>query len=103
MSEPEPYQIDIGGLLKRPKEHAPETESMIDEAAEELGFLEREPRKRRGRPKSPRTGQVHARVLPGFSEEIAAEARRRGVQQVVLIEEAWNLYKQDKGMSATPP
>lgn len=70
----------------------------VDEAAEALGFVDREPQKRRGRPKSPRTGQVHARVLPGYSEEIAAEARRRGVQQGVLIEEAWNLYKQDRGL-----
>ena len=97
MSESEPYQIDIRGLRRRAKDDAPDTEARIDNAAEELGFLDREPRKRRGRPKSPRTGQVHARVLPGYSEEIAEEARRRGVQQGVLIEEAWNLYKQERG------
>ncbi len=94
----EPYAIDIRGLRRRPKEEAPDTASRVDEVGETLGFVEREPQKRRGRPKSPRTGQVHARVLPGYSEEIAAEARRRGVQQGVLIEEAWLLYKQDKGV-----
>ena len=41
----------------------------------------------------PRTGQVHAKVMPDVSDEIAEEARRRGVQQGVLIEEAWALYK----------
>ena len=94
----EPYSIDIGGLRRRPKEEAPDMADRVDEAAEALGFVDREPQKRRGRPKSPRTGQVHARVLPGYSEEIAAEARRRGVQQGVLIEEAWSLYKQDRGL-----
>ena len=98
MSGSEPYQIDIQGLRRRAKDDAPDTEARVDNAAEELGFLDREPRKRRGRPKSPRTGQVHARVLPGYSEEIAEEARRRGVQQGVLIEEAWNLYKQERGL-----
>ena len=31
--------------------------------------------------------------MPGIPEEIAHEAKRRGVQQGVLIEEAWALYK----------
>lgn len=31
-------------------------------------------------------------------EEIANEARRRGVQQGVLIEEAWALYKDKSGI-----
>ena len=40
-----------------------------------------------------RTGQVHAKVMPQIAEDIANEARRRGVVQGVLIEEAWALYK----------
>jgi hypothetical protein len=32
--------------------------------------------------------------MPNVAEEIAEEARRRGVQQGVLVEEAWELYKQ---------
>ncbi|MFC6640151.1 hypothetical protein [Sulfitobacter sediminilitoris] len=51
------------------------------------------PRKRRGRRPSPRTGQVHAKVLPNVAKEISREAVLRGVQQGVLIEEAWALYK----------
>jgi hypothetical protein len=31
--------------------------------------------------------------MPHVADEIAEEARRRGVQQGVLIEEAWALYK----------
>jgi hypothetical protein len=31
--------------------------------------------------------------MPGLPEEVAQEAKRRGVQQGVLIEEAWALYK----------
>jgi hypothetical protein len=35
--------------------------------------------------------------MPQVSDEIAAEARRRGVQQGVVIEEAWALYKKKSG------
>jgi hypothetical protein len=31
--------------------------------------------------------------MPHVADEIAAEAKRRGVQQGVLIEEAWEVYK----------
>jgi hypothetical protein len=31
--------------------------------------------------------------MPHVADEIAEEAKRRGVQQGVLIEEAWVLYK----------
>jgi len=41
---------------------------------------------------------VHAKVMPGISEEIANEARRRGIQQGVIIEEAWTLYKNKSGI-----
>jgi hypothetical protein len=47
------------------------------------------PRKRRGHKPSPRTGQVHAKVLPAIAREISREAVQRGVQQGGLIEEAW--------------
>jgi hypothetical protein len=36
--------------------------------------------------------------MPDISEEIANEAKRRGVQQGVLIEEAWALYKEKSGI-----
>lgn len=93
-----PFSIDLGRLKSRAKETTPETSARVDQAAEELGFVARAPEKRRGRKPSPRTGQVHAKVMPGIAEEIANEARRRGVQQGVLIEEAWALYKQKSGI-----
>lgn len=86
------FAIDLGGLRARSKATDLETERRVDDAGERLGFVEREPKPRRGRPRSPRTGQVHAKVLPHVQREIADEARRRGVQQGVLIEEAWALY-----------
>jgi len=89
----EPFRIDISSLKTRRKDVTPETLSRADAAAEEHGFINREPRRKRGRQPSPRTGQVHAKVMPHIAEEIAEEARRRGVQQGVLIEEAWELYK----------
>lgn len=92
MSEQPAFSINVGGLKSRAKERTPETIEKIDRAGEAHGFVDRSPKKKRGRPASPRTGQVHAKVLPHVSEAIAAEAKRRGVQQGVLIEEAWALY-----------
>ena len=91
----DPFSINLnpGKLRSRPKETGPRELARSDAAAEKHGFVEREPKKRRGRKPSPRTGQVHAKVLPHVAREIAQEARRRGVQQGVLIEEAWALYK----------
>lgn len=93
MSE-KPFSIDLGRLKSREKDRSAVAIERADRAGEGLGFVDREPVKRRGRKPSPRTGQVHAKVLPPVAEEIAAEARRRGVQQGVVIEEAWALYKQ---------
>lgn len=88
-----PFSIDLGRLRSREKDRSPAAVERADRAGEELGFVDREPGKRRGRKPSPRTGQVHAKVLPPVAGEIAAEARRRGVQQGVILEEAWALYK----------
>ena len=89
----QPFSIDISNLKTRRKEVSAESMSRADAAAEEQGFIDREPRRKRGRQRSPRTGQVHAKVMPQIADEIADEAKRRGVQQGVLIEEAWALYK----------
>ncbi|WP_163852342.1 chromosome partitioning protein ParB [Pseudooceanicola aestuarii] len=86
------FSIDLGKLKSRRKEPTPAAVRKTEEVAEKHGFTERAPRRRRGRPASPRTGQVHAKVMPEVSRAIAAEAKRRGVQQGVLIEEAWALY-----------
>jgi hypothetical protein len=95
MSESNPFSISLnpGKLRTKPKDTSPGTVARTDEAAEKHGFVDRSPQKRRGRKPSPRTGQVHAKVMPDVAKEIAAEARFRGVQQGVIIEEAWALYK----------
>ena len=94
----DPFSIKLnpGKLRSRPKDARPSTVARSDAAAEKHGFVERTPKKRRGRKPSPRTGQVHAKVMPEVSREIANEARARGVQQGVLIEEAWALYKAER-------
>lgn len=86
------FSIDLGSLKKRAKPASEAEVAKIDMVGEGQGFVDRSVQGRRGRPKSARTGQVHAKVMPEVSEQIAAEARRRGVQQGVLIEEAWSLY-----------
>lgn len=97
MSDAKPFQIDLGNLKSREKDQSPQAIEKVDQAGDELGFVPREGQKRRGRRPSLRTGQVHAKVMPQVSDEIAAEARRRGVQQGVVIEEAWALYKKKSG------
>lgn len=98
MSDTPAFNINVDALRTRSKPQSPDLVEKIDKAAEAHGFLDRTPRKKRGRPASPRTGQVHAKVLPHISDEISAEAKRRGVQQGVLIEEAWALYCAQKGL-----
>jgi len=93
MSDPKPFSVDLGRLKSRAKDTSPQALEKTDRAGEEHGFVTRSPEKRRGRKPSAPTGQVHAKVLPNIAEEIANEARRRGVQQGVIIEEAWTLYK----------
>lgn len=95
MSDTNPFGINIspGKLRSKPKDSSAATLARTDDAAEKHGFVERAPRKKRGRKPSPRTGQVHAKVMPDVAQEISREARERGVQQGVLIEEAWALYK----------
>ena len=93
-----PFSIDLADLRARPKEAGT---ARADAAGEAHGFVSREPspspKGRPGRRPSPRTGQVHAKVLPQVSAAIADEARRRGVTQGVLIEEAWTLYEKRDG------
>ncbi|HKL20781.1 MAG TPA: hypothetical protein VJ904_03180 [Tichowtungia sp.] len=96
MADESPFRIDLGKLRSRNKDTSPKTVSRSDSAGEKHGFVERAPRKKRGRKPSPRTGQVHAKVLPDVAREISNEAKRRGVQQGVLIEEAWTLYRSSR-------
>lgn len=94
MSDKPAFSIDLKSLKTRRKDATPETIENVDRAAEQHGFVNRDPPRKRGRQPSPRTGQVHAKVMPHVADEIAEEARRRGVQQGVVIEEAWALYKE---------
>ena len=93
MTTEKPFTIELSKLRSRAKVDSKQMEVRVEQVAEEHGFVERGATRRRGRPPSPRTGQVHARVFPSIAEEISDEARRRGVQQGVLIEEAWEMYK----------
>lgn len=92
MSDKPAFSIDLGGLRRREKEPAAPEIAKADRVGEAHGFVDRSPKGKRGRPPSPRTGQVHAKVLPEVADAISAEAKRRGVQQGVIIEEAWALY-----------
>lgn len=92
------FKINIGSLKSRQKPREAEAMARVDAVSEDLGFVSREAPAKRGRKPSPRTGQVHAKVFPDVAAEIAEEARRRGVQQGVLIEEAWALYKNKSGI-----
>ena len=94
--ESKPFSIDVRQLRSRPKDTSPAAIQTVDRAGEQHGFVAREATGRRGRPPSPRTGQVHAKVLPHVADEIAAEATQRGVTQGILIEEAWALYLAQK-------
>ena len=100
MSDKPVFSIDVGGLKRRQKDSSATVQEKVDHAGEAHGFVDRTPKKRRGRAPSPRTGQVHAKVLPHISAEISAEAKRRGVQQGVLIEEAWALYCARQGLDS---
>lgn len=95
MTDQKPFSVDLGRLKSRAKDTSTQALEKTDRAGEELGFVPRSPEKRRGRKPSPRTGQVHAKVMPSVSDEIADEARRRGVTQGVILEEAWELYKKN--------
>ena len=100
MSENNPFGISIAPskLRSKAKDTSANNVARADAAAEKHGFVDRTPKKKRGRKPSPRTGQVHAKVMPEVAQDIAAEAKYRGVQQGVVIEEAWELYKKDKGL-----
>ena len=93
MNDQKAFAVDLARLRPREKDQSAGAIAQADEAGDRHGFHSREPRRRGGRAPSPRTGQIHAKVMPGIPEEIAKEAKRRGVQQGVLIEEAWALYK----------
>jgi len=88
------FAVDVPNLRRREKGPAERSEAAADEAGQRAGFSG--PGRGRPRPKSPRTGQVHTRVLPEVADAISAEAARRSVTIGVVIEEAFELYLQDR-------
>lgn len=96
--DPKPFVIDLGSLRSRAKPTDASAVQKADAAGEKHGFVDRAPKRRGGRKPSPRTGQIHARVLPQISDAIAIEARRRGVQQGVVLEDAWAFYCKANGI-----
>ncbi|ALN75775.1 hypothetical protein [Aureimonas sp. AU20] len=87
------FAVDLSTLKRRDKPSSEAAIAKVDAAGEKRGFVDRSVKARRGRPKSERIGQVHAKVLPHIADEIAAEATRRGTTQGVIVEEAWALYQ----------
>ena len=97
MADPNAFKVDLSSLRRQPKDASPAVQELADRVGDSHGFVPRGLQKKRGRPPSPRTGQVHAKVMPDVAAEISQEALRRGVQQGVLIEEAWDLYRAHQG------
>lgn len=97
-----PFGLHLGALKAQAKPEPAEKLAAVDRVGEAAGFVPRDPtppaagpdvKRGPGRPASPRTAQLHPKVLPDVGAEIVAEATRRGVQQGVVIEEAWELYR----------
>jgi hypothetical protein len=85
------------GLKARPKDITVEDVRRVDEVGVSRGFVDRTPRKKPGRKPSPRTYQLHPKVLPEIGDEIAIEAERLGITQGQLIEHMWERYQKNKG------
>lgn len=82
----------LGGLVARPKPSTVEDVRRIDEVGEARGFVDRTPRKKPGRKPSPRTYQMHPKVMPPIGEAITDEAEKLGLTQGQLIEKMWQMY-----------
>lgn len=89
----------LGKLRARPKESKPDDVAQIDRVAEERGFVDRTPRRKPGRKASPRTFQLHPKVLPRCGMSVTREAERLGVTQGHLVEMMWAAYEREKGMA----
>lgn len=85
----------LSGLAARPKETSHEDVRRVDEVGEARGFFDRSPRKKPGRKPSPRTYQMHPKLMPQIGQAISLEAEKLGVTQGQLIEQMWNIYLND--------
>ena len=82
----------LKGLKARPKIDSVDDIQRVERVGEKKGFLDRTPRKKPGRKPSPRTYQLHPKVLPNIGEAITTEAERLGLTQGQLIERMWQAY-----------
>lgn len=82
----------LSGLSARPKPASAEDVRRIDDIGEAHGFLDRTPRKKPGRKPSPRTYQMHPKLMPQIGEAITLEAEALGLTQGQLIERMWQAY-----------
>lgn len=82
----------LGGLVARPKPGTVDDVRKIDEVGEARGFVDRTARKKPGRKPSPRTYQMHPKVMPQVGAEITQEAETLGITQGQLIEKMWQIY-----------
>lgn len=98
-----PFGLNLSALKTRPKPEPDDQLAAVDRVGEAAGFVPRDPvpapaaasvERGRGRPASPRTAQVHAKVLPDVAAEIAAQAVQLATTQGVVIEAAWKLYRE---------
>ena len=97
MSLTEEIKIEAGGFRKEKKANSLQAIEKADSSGKAHGFIDRPVRRgvRPPSPPSPRTAQMHTKLLPHVARKIAVEARKRGVMQGVLIEEAWVLYERE--------
>ena len=95
------FAVEVPNLRRREKSAPERSEAAADEAGRRAGFSG--PGRGRPRPKSPRTGQLHTRVLPEVAKAISDEAMRRSVTIGVVVEEAFELYLQDRGLQKDGP
>lgn len=86
----------LGGLKARPKDPTAAEVQRVDQVGEARGFVDRSPRNKPGRKPSPRTYQIHPKVLPDIGEAIRDEAERLGITQGHLIEKIWRYYSAGK-------
>jgi len=83
----------LSGLKASTKPTAPEDIRKVDMVGESRGFVDRTPRKKPGRKPSPRTMQLHPKVLPDIGDRIVEEAERLGMTQGQFIEHLWRQYE----------
>lgn len=82
----------LSGLSVRQKTFTKENVRHIDDNGEAHGLLDRSHRKKPGRKPSPRTYQMHPKLMPKVGEAITLEAEALGLTQGQFIERMWQVY-----------